>query len=271
MDPLKYYARQLKNEASRRLLLRKREINASPIIVTGNQKSGTSAIASLLAAAMGEQSTVDIFDKFGRLEYRLLDGRMGFEDFMKRSAPYWSCKVVKEPEFFLFLGEIRSRFPDCPVVYIVRDPYSNIRSILDRLGLSCRQAEMIKPGDSGICPGAPLWDLFFDPDRMPYGGRNGLEMLARRWSHAVNVYKAANVVGNVHLVKYEDFMRGKKAFIEKLVVDLGYSVCADISSGLDVQFQPKGRVKARDEFFSSEQIDMISAVCAPQMRVVGYE
>jgi hypothetical protein len=45
---------------------------------------------------------------------------------------------------------------------------------------------------------------------------------------------------NVRLIRYEDFRANKKAEIEVLAKELGFTKLADISWLVDVQFQPKG-------------------------------
>jgi len=242
--------------------------HGSPVILTGNQKSGTSVIASLLAEAVGERSTVDIFTRLGNYEERLLDGRVSFEDFLTKSNPLWSPKIVKEPEFVLFLPEIHKNFQGAKKVYIVRDPLTNIRSILSRLALSPDDCESMNLNEANFKE-FPLWNLVFDKKRMPYKGDNGFEMLARRWAYVVEQIKQ-HVDGAV-LVKYEDFLSNKMQFIQSLARDLEFDVIRDISSLTDKQFQPKGVATPIEDYFSRSQIAMIRSVCAPGMSWLGYE
>ncbi|RME38856.1 MAG: hypothetical protein D6788_06610, partial [Planctomycetota bacterium] len=108
----------------------------APVIVLGNQKSGTTVIAALLAESAGCAVTLDIFFRFRRpVLARLLTGRDSLDRFIRRH-PYWfSHPIIKEPSLTFFHDDLRRLFPSARFVFIVRDPRDNIRSILNRLRL----------------------------------------------------------------------------------------------------------------------------------------
>lgn len=238
------------------------------VIVTGNQKSGTSAIASLLALSVGKEVTIDIFSKMGLYEYRLLQGRDSFEGFLAKSRCYWARPIVKEPELIFFIDRLVEFFPSSRFVFILRSPFENIRSILNRLGLSSGEAESITIYDKLFDPGAPLWNLLESSDYLPFEGNNLFESLVARWNYAASV--AIQHSESFILVRYEDFVRDKEKFITSLAAELGYEVVQDIRPSLDVQFQPKGSGVSVRDFFTESQIEYIHMICGEAMGKHGY-
>jgi hypothetical protein len=57
----------------------------------------------------------------------------------------------------------------------------------------------------------------------------------------------------VRLIRYEDFRANKKAEIEVLAKELGFTKLADISWLVDVQFQPKGAQPESVEAFFGQK------------------
>ena len=58
------------------------DLNLSPIVITGNQKTGSTAIAALLAKAANKSVQLDIFYKIKEdAEKKILSGEMTFREF----------------------------------------------------------------------------------------------------------------------------------------------------------------------------------------------
>ena len=164
-------------------------VNPRPILVLGNQKSGTTAIAALLAEATGLSVTLDLQREVDEPTFpRVRTGGMSFDDFIRRNRLDFSRRIVKEPNLTLFPRELRDRFPESPIVFIIRDPRDNIRSILDRLGL---------PGDCD-CLGDERWATVSEAWRTVLDNRwLGIEhehyvaQLAGRWRFAAETHRAS--------------------------------------------------------------------------------
>tara|TARA_B100002019_G_scaffold265312_1_gene254775 strand:- start:12870 stop:13694 length:825 start_codon:yes stop_codon:yes gene_type:complete len=266
-----YYLRKLKFILKRSFennFFRKNKINST--IIYGNQKSGTSAIASLLGMATGKSYIIDVFIKTGLEEKKLLDKKLSFYDYTKKYPNYFYQEIIKEPEFVFFLKDIRELYPYSNYVHILRNPFDNIRSIFNRINITSIEAENSCKLPRALSDQYPLWDLLIDTKRMPYSGTNIFEMLVYRWLY---VAKQANLAFSKKpiLVKYEDFLIDKIAFIHELCSKLDYEVKNDITAYIDFNFQPKGHRVSKEKFFSNKQIDFIYEICGDEMFKNGYK
>ena len=240
------------------------------VIVAGMPKSGTTAIAALLAASIGEKVCSDPFyrlDKQGvRYREKLFSGDRALESLWKANRHIFKGQVVKDPNFPFFIADMNDIFPAAKQVFIVRNPFDNIRSVLNRLELPAdpvegerRMADFTSGGWfhvlNGVSPELP--------------GSNYLERMAWRWRISAEHYlKEQNTV---RLIRYEDFRSDKAAQIQKLATDLGLKPSCDISELVDVQYQPKGKSSGSYEaFYDREHLDMIGSIVEPLLESFGY-
>lgn len=240
------------------------------VIVAGMPKSGTTAIAKLLAEAAQETVCSDPFYKLDvkGVDYRnqLFRGDLSLESLWKEFRDVFSGDIIKDPNFPLFLKDLGRLFPDAKMVFIVRDPRENIRSILSRLKIA---------GDPAVSQHAVAnltgaWGNVLNGRSPDMPGDDFLEKMAWRWRVSAEHYLENE--GNVRLIRYEDFRTNKKAEIEALAKDLGYTRLADISALVDVQFQPKGtRSGSLEEFFGFHNLERIERIVSPLMSRFGYE
>lgn len=268
---MQFFAGQIRHNIKRKISIffNNQTSHRNKIFIMGNQKSGTSAIASLLAMASNRTCCIDVFFKMASYESRILDGDYLFEDFVTKASFYFKNDIVKEPEFIFFHDQLYSLFPNSTFVNIVRDPFSNIRSILNRLNMTAYEAEKITNLTESLLPEYPLWDLLVDTDRMPYNGKNMFEMLVNRWRFAVNI-RTNSEENNFLIVRYEDFLLDKLNFINDLCGTLDMEVKRDVSPYLNINFQPKGSPVDKEKFFSTKQIDYIYKNCTEDMKRYDY-
>ena len=115
----------------------------------------------------------------------------------------------------------------------------------------------------------PAWKLNLQSKMFGYKSQNYIEALAYRWNHAFNIYLQNKE--RIILVKYEDFLIDKKSLIEKLVINLGFSIKNDISNHVNVQYQPKGNsdIDLKD-FFGEINYSIIETICKENMQKLGY-
>ncbi|NEP45581.1 MAG: hypothetical protein F6K35_42755, partial [Okeania sp. SIO2H7] len=137
--PLKspyYKLREFKNSIVFELQTRTAKINPQPILVLGNQKSGTSAIAALLAEMTDLSVTIDLRKEIPNPTYdKIIKGELTFSEFVQLNKLDFSRDIVKEPNLTLLDRELAEYFPNSDFVFVIRDPRDNIRSILNRLQL----------------------------------------------------------------------------------------------------------------------------------------
>jgi hypothetical protein len=242
-------------------------VHPSPILMLGNQKSGTTAIAALLAAATGHRATLDLEDLTPDVFLDLLEGRLPVRALITANRHDFSAPIVKEPALTFLYGRLLEELPAARFVLIVRDPRDNIRSILDRVGLSGREElglDMI-PEDLDA-----KWRFNLLSTGLGIEGDSCIERLALRWNQAADVYLL--YPDRVTMLRYEDFMAAKETTIRSLAAELGLVPSSDIADRLDVQYQPAGasRHLPRKEFFSRQNLALIEAICGNRMQQLGY-
>lgn len=251
-----------------------RKVATRPVLVGGNQKSGTTAIAALLARATGSTFSNDPFWAITRYGKQapvfpdVLAGRQELGAVVERYREYFSADVIKDPNFSFLQGQLRQRFPDAPQVFIVRDPRQNIRSILNRLRLDGHPTAF-GPEQEAALARMPGWRAILAGTDLGVVGSDHIERLARRWNRAVESYLAHTDV--TCLVRYEDFVADKAGQIGALAERLGMSVTTDIRPEQDRAYQPRGnRSVSPEEFFGERNLTRIEAICGPYMVRFGY-
>ena len=237
-----------------------------PVIVVGNQKSGTSAVAHLLADYGGLSKSVDIRALWPPTGVEVMKNRRSFHRVVAENPCPFSVELFKEPMMTFFLDQVVARFPQARFVFTVRDPRENIRSLFDRREI---------PGDVDALPESLFEEIHqgrivVDPE--VWGGHqlNHVGVAARRWNIAVDNYLP--YAERVTVVRFEDFLDDKVATIDRTARRLGIRHRADISDRVDVQFQPRGnRDVSWIEFFGAENLRTIERLCSPRMQQFGYE
>ena len=238
---------------------------APDVIVLGNQKSGTTAIARLLAERCGLSATIDLPRGLRRHGFALIRGETTFESFRNRHPELFDARLVKIPPLTFVSDQVAEAFPGARLVGVIRDPRDNLRSLLNRRKLSGSDAR--PPWHRELMlrlSGSPRYD------RSVWGGETWIESLAYRWVRAADALTSLG--DRCKVVRYEDFARAKAATIDGLAGDLGLPPRADIASRLDHQFQPAGDRKVSwVEFFGTENLERIESICADPMRRFGYQ
>ncbi|PAP75958.1 sulfotransferase family protein [Rubrivirga marina] len=236
-----------------------------PVLVLGNQKAGTTAVAALLAQYAGLSATLDFRYLTSSWLKGVHDGSIPFQAFLRRHALDFSRGLVKEPNLSLLYPHLVRAFPEAEVVLIVRDPRDNIRSVLNRLGL---------PGDAPPPEGwadrvNPLWRLVVDGAWLGLEGGTHVEALASRWSAIADV--ALDHADRVRLIRYEDFMADKEGAVADLAARCGLEQKADIADRLNVAFQPRGdRAVSWTSFFGDDALRRLDTRCGDRLAAFGY-
>lgn len=239
----------------------------SPLLIFGNQKSGTSAIAGLMGAASGLRVQIDFRGAWEPYLTPLMQGKTRIADFVRQNAWAFSAPIVKEPCLTFIATALLDHFGCEKGVFIVRNPYQNIRSILDRLGIPGDLKEFHPVPDAvpnrswrSVMAGS---DLGFESDHY-------ISIQARRWQRACEVY--LKDPKRYFLVRYEDFSADKKGKVTEILTRFGLPSDRPFETLLDHQFQSKGRPN-RDlaKFFGPENLGRIDSICRPYMERLGYD
>ena len=241
-------------------------VNERPLLVVGNQKSGTTVIAALLAEYAGYTSLLD-FDYDAAVQLvNVQKEKMTFDDFVESHTLEFSRDLVKEPHLTFLLSKLHRRFPEAQYLMIVRDPRSNIRSILNRVNIRGDQLEINVSDLQGL---HLVWRYILTNEGLGLNGENYIERLAYRWNHAVDQYREHHE--SVRLVRYEDFLASKATTIETVAHSFGLPKRNEIANKVDIQYQPKGnREVSWKQFFGQKNLEAIESICGSRMKHLGY-
>lgn len=244
------------------------EVNPAPLLIYGNQKSGTSAIAALLAEATGKSLTLDLKRNRKLIQTfdEMLAGKVTVEKFINMHKYEFSREIIKEPGLTMLFQELQAHYNHKPAVFIIRDPRDNIRSILNRLKIP---GDLSQNPDPGLIP--PAWQKVIDHyGQTPVEMIHYIEKMAWRWNDFAGMARACD--DHIIVLKYEDFLKDKKKHIEDLAINCGYMIVKDISSQVDRQFQPGGDSSAKWlDFFGPENLKKIETICNENMKFFEYD
>jgi len=236
-----------------------------PLFLFGNQKAGGTAIAGLLAAATGLRAALDLEGTTAPHFVRLMRGETTLETFIAKNAWSFSAPIIKDGNLTFVADALMAHFGVSRAVFILRNPFDNIRSILDRLELA---GDLPALDTAGVRANA-TWrtilsgiDLGFAPDHY-------VSILARRWQRAAEICEAGGE-GFVR-IRYEDFLADKRSEIERLARAFGLATPNDITRLLDRDFQRRGNPAADlDAFFGAANARRIEDICGETAARFGY-
>ncbi len=243
------------------------QVNPNPILILGNQKSGTSAVAALLAEMTGLSVSIDLSKEIKTPTYhRVLQDNLPFSKFIQLHKLDFSRDIVKEPNLTLLYQELVEYFPKAKFVFVLRDPRDNIRSILNRLKIPGNLTQLGQEHRETV---TPAWDLIIDNRWLGLEGENYIEMLAARWNFTTDVF--LNNQNQILLVRYEEFLKDKLGNLTALARSLGLNPVNDITDKMNVQFQPRGNRNVNwQDFFSNHNLARIEHICGERMRMLDY-
>ena len=244
------------------------EVNESPIIVLGNEKSGTTIIAALLAKISGYSVALDIPGTWEPVQSKLKTGKIPLDEVIQNNKVHFSKDIIKEPVLTFEYEKLKERFPQAKFVLILRDPRDNIRSILNRLKLPGDLEELTPLYQEKV---GALWNVYKTVvynqwQGVPYN--HYIESMAGRWNLCADVY--LNNSNDVLLIKYEDFLKDKVKSLENLAKKLNLPQNFSIENEVDKQYQPKGNKRVDTKEFFGKNLSKISDITSEKMRKVNY-
>ena len=268
LKPLKFVFNKSK-EIKRIYQMKMAHIHPEPVIILGNQKSGTTVIATLLGKATGQKFIIDpLFRIENQIEIKknLYCNKLKFSDFIEENKFYFSFEIIKEPNFTFFFDDVKNYFSLSKFIFIVRDPRDNIRSILDRLKIPGNLSDL---DDNQIDNSPPTWQLVLKGKSPNVFGNSYIEKLAHRWNLAADTY--IHYQSDIILIRYEDFILDKKGSIIELAEKINFSVKHDITPYMDKQYQPRGdRQITWLDFFGKDNLKLIEEICSSRMNLFDY-
>ena len=109
--------------------------NKNALFIFGFQKSGTSVIAGLLAEMTGKSVTIDTPYFWYPYDHQIISGTLKIKDHVEKYSHPFSKQIIKEQTTIFFISKLQEYFILDSYCFIIRNPFDNIRSILNRLNL----------------------------------------------------------------------------------------------------------------------------------------
>ncbi len=237
-----------------------------PVIVLGNQKSGTTAIASLLADYGQLSKTLDIPELWEK-DPEIHSGKLSLSSFVKATSHRFSSQLLKEPLLTFFFKELAELFPSSRYLFVIRHPAENIRSILDRLGIPGNLKHVETKNYTDNRP----WMCVIDGLTLNIKCEHYISRLAMRWVIASEVYLKNKE--NMLLMRYEDFVQDKYESIQRIARSLRIKKKQNIDGLLNIQYQLKGVNSGTSwtEFYGEKNLSAIKKICEPYLKHFGYD
>jgi len=235
----------------------------APLFVFGNQKSGTSAISGLLSEATGRSLIADFGGAQEPFIGELIRGEIPAARYVARNAWAFSAFIVKEPGLTFAAPALMDHFAQSHAVIVLRNPWHNIRSMLERLDVR-GDADRVIPGKRRI---NRTWQSILAGTDLGLPPAHYIDILSQRWLTAAQI---AGQLRRTSVIRYEDFANGKRYTIEKLARECGWPVVSDISEKLDHAFQPRGRGADPRTFFG-KNYERIGAIAGSKAVELGYD
>lgn len=236
------------------------------LFVLGNHKSGTTAIAKLVAEMCGMPATIDFPRNIRKDGYALARGDLTFEDIVNRHPALFCKELVKIPALTFVASQIGKRFPDSKFLFIVRDPRDNIRSILNRRKI---------PGNKTELPFLRRWSMklqnrpSMDSEIWGQNSHGYVGVLSHRWNRAIDELRS--IEEHTVVVKYEDFVADKLTVLKNIAEQFDFRITNPVEHLLDKQFQPAGN-NSQDwqVFFGRSNLSAIEEICGERMSNLEY-
>jgi hypothetical protein len=235
------------------------EVNPNPVFILGNEKSGTSVMAFLIAELSGSSVTIDIHGTWNPVQTQLKRGEVTLEQVIARNKYDFSKDIIKEPVLTFEYENLKRLFPGAKFLLILREPKSNLRSILNRLKIDGRK-EQLETDDLCHLSQKELvaWNPVLFNDWLGYEYENYIESLALRW----NFCAALGSEKDINVVRYEDFLDNKEETIKHCASVLGLRHQKSIAHLVDIQHQFKGdNSHTYLEFFGDKNLKRIENTC----------
>lgn len=255
------------HDLTRNLLFSFYHLSENPIIIFGNQKSGTSAIAGLLGAASGLSYSLDVPSIYKQKNFEeLINGQKKLDEIIQKYGKIeFSRDLIKEPSLTFIYQQVKELYSDSPKVFIIRNPLDNIRSILNRVDIAGNLISLRREELSHL---PSNWENIVFNDFLGISYDSYIESLAKRWNLVADVYVQQS--NDFILIKYEDFLADKVGTILHSCGRLNLEVKNDISEMVDIQFQPPGRNIEPKDFFGKINFEIIRYICKDRMKAFNY-
>lgn len=248
-------------------------VNEEIIFICGHQRSGTTAVAKLLAI-YGDLSLSDdprwAWLSRGGLAREIYLGEEDVDSVIERNRHEFGKDVMKSPGATPLMPRLKEHMPRSKFVYIVRDPRDNICAMVERLNkYKSTQVHLDKSMFDKRDP-AYQW---LENAWLGFSEDDAVVELGTRWKRFVQI---SQEVDGVLYETYEGFVADKVGFIGRLASSLGVSKRRDILPYVDIQFKKKGKsakIRGKDRWkdeLEPENHDKIVSICGEEMARFGY-
>jgi len=237
-------------------------VNPRLILIVAHPRSGTTAVATLLAKHCGLRAFTQT-GPWTRADADIVTGRRTMAEVIARNRYPFSLDIMSAADAGSFLPQMKAALPEMRVVFLLRDPRDVICSVLER----------INKGDTSTIVVSDLDYRYLQTDWLGIIEQDPIRKLALRWNKWLELAKSAD---GVLFRRYEDFLEDKRKFISDLADHLGLPSRFDISGEMDRQMSKHGgdiRIRGAgrwEEMLPTATARLIEATCRDGMLAFGY-
>ncbi len=226
-------------------------------LIVGCERSGTSAVSSLLHLATGKSILDDPEEYWTKYpDIYANNEKFSVNQWLKLKVN----NIVKIPGFATILTNLsRMHLGNFKTYYIVRDPRDNVAALLER----------VNQGNA---------ELFLNTEWLNIKMDNAVEKLAMRWRRYLELAMAYQKNdGDIVFVRYEDFFDNKINTIKKISKQLNFSFDEKkIFDKIENQFRKSwdNRIRGPGRWktdLSASEVNKIDKICGKLMRIWDYE
>jgi hypothetical protein len=244
-------------------------VEEAPIFILGNEKSGTTVIADLLAKACDFSVTLDIPPIWNPVQLDIHGNKDALWRLVQKNKYYFSNKIIKEPVLTFEYESLKSLFPAAKFIMIVRDPRYNIKSILNRLNILGNLESFDINTIEGTQKFKKSWSTVIHNNWLGFDSSHYIQSMAMRWNYIVDIY--LNHKDDFILMRYEDFTTNKEDYIATHAQMLNGQVNSAFVKFLNKQYQVAGnKTITKEDFFGSKNLETINSICGDHMKKLDY-
>jgi|GEM_PF-3730491 len=262
------YKLQAANETIKNV--RTKKVGSPNYFVFGNQKSGTSVIGAALAKAMDLDFQNDLpMERFSPTYKKTSVTDPNYLDtLINRSRFRFNEGVFKEPSLTFFWKEILQKFPNSKALFVVRNPFENIRSILDRVNL----IEDGKAVQTDNFQAPYPWNHIINLEDYPaidltsprLSTISVITKLAQRWDKAARAANEASHLGH-KVITYEAFLEEPQVIMWQLEATNDFQVVLN-----KAHQKPGAHRHLKAEDILAEYKDLILDQCSSTASIFNY-
>lgn len=237
-------------------------VNRDLILVAAHPRSGSTAVATLLARHTGLRAFTETGPWTREFDAAVYTGQVHFSRVLHKYRYEFSHDLMSAADATCILPQMKAALPGMRTVYVVRDPRDTICSLVERINnYDLSTFEVRDPRFRWL-----------DVDWLIHDESNPHRKLARRWCLFLDI---ATSIEDVFYFRYEDFCSDKPRCISHIADRLGLRHAVSTVEGWDEQYSKHDRRPIHGpgrwrKMMPAPIARDVEAICRSYMERFGY-